>query len=163
MAHALSVDDGSHAVLACALEVRLNGDGTDGHLTPMCLFTIPALCVLPAVQLPAVHDTNLMLCVQCTRQVIVTSLHPLLFREHLFWPLDMKNLRFCLRLQSDVHQIPAVEHIHCYLSCEVSRNDLVDDVQTRIHRHTILTIDLVICQLGIFLIRQMIADVLGDL
>ena len=75
----------------------------------------------------------------------------------------MKNLRFCLWLQSDVHQITAVEHIHRDLSCEVSGNDPVDDVQTRIHRNAVLSADLVVRQLGHLLIRQLITDVLRHL
>ena len=133
MTYTLAVDDSRHTVFSCALQVWFNSDGTHGHLTAMRLFPIPALCVLQAVQFPAIHDTHLMLSIQCSRQVIIPSHHLLLFREYLLRSSDMEDFRFSLRFQLDVHQIPAVKHIHRNPSCEVSGDNPVDNLQTGIH------------------------------
>ena len=66
------------------------------------------------------------------------NFHRVIFYGDLFWECllrssDMEDFRFGLRLQFDIHQIPAVKHVHRDPSCKVSGDDPIDDLQTGIH------------------------------
>ena len=122
VAYSLTVDDGCHEELAFLLR-WLHSYLTNSYFSAMLAFTEPSLAL---VQVLPIHNTYFIV-------------HRFLL--HLQWlngrlqPHLAIQLLLHLWAQTDLDALLTVEHVHCYLVCEIILDDIVQYLQSFGYRY----------------------------